>query len=201
VQNLSANGEVWTGQGTETVELFPEITSLKENDFPTENACSISLRLTFGNFRYYIGGDLTCFDRYGTAPWMDVESPMARVAGPVNVAVLDHHGYYDATGIPFVRNMRARVYVIQTWHASHPALAILEELYSPFLSTGPHDVFATGIVPAAHLADARLSDRMLSQRGHVVIRISEGGENYRVYVVDDSDERGVVMSQWGPYKS
>jgi len=201
VQNLSANGEVWTGQGTETVKLFPDISSLKEANLPTENACSIALRLTFGDFRYYIGGDLTCFDRYGTAPWMDVESPVSRVAGPASVAVLNHHGYYDATGVSFVRNMRARVYVIQTWHASHPALAVLDELYSPVLSPGPHDVFATGLVSAAHLADARLSDKMLSQHGHVVIRVFAGGDNYKVYVLDESKEEGNVMSEWGPYKS
>ena len=90
------------------------------------------------------------------------------VAGPVSVAALDHHGYYDGTGPEFVRAMRARVYVVQTWHASHPAMSVLEELYSPVLSPGPHDVFATGLVPAAHLVEARLSDKMLSQHGHVV---------------------------------
>jgi len=201
VQNLSANGEVWTGEGTQTVKLFPDLSSLKVADFPTENACSIGLRLTFGKFRYYIGGDLTCFDRYGTAPWMDVESPVSRVTGPASVAVLDHHGYYDATGVNFVRNMRARVYVIQTWHATHPGLSVLDELYSPILSPGPHDVFATGIVSAAHLADARLSDKMLSQHGHVVVRVSQGGESYKVYVLDETNEEGNVMQTCGPYSS
>ncbi len=201
VQNLSANGEMWTGQGTQTVELFPDLSSLSTADVPTENACSIALRLTFGKFRYYIGGDLTCFDRYGTARWMDVESPVSRVTGPTSVAVLDHHGYYDATGRNFVRNMRARVYVIQTWHATHPALSVLDELYSPILSPGVHDVFATGIVQAAHLADARLSDKMLSQHGHVVIRVSQGGESFRVYVLDETNEEGNVIKTCGPYKS
>jgi len=201
IQNLSANGEVWTGQGGNTVKLFPDHSLLSASDLPTENSCSISLRLTFGSFRYYIGGDLTCFNRFGSAPWMDVESPVARVAGPASVAVLDHHGYFDATGVDFVRYMRARVYVIQTWHASHPALSVLDELYSPILSPGQHDVFATGIVPAAHLADARLSDKMQSQHGHVVIRVSEGGETYKVFVLDDTSEEPNVLGNWGPYKS
>ena len=201
VQGLSANGEVWTGQGTETVKLFPDITSLNAESFPTENACSIALRLTFGAFRYYIGGDLTSFDRFGSTPWMDVESQVARVAGPASVAVLDHHGYFDATGVDFVRYMRAKVYVIQTWHASHPALSVLDEIYSPILCPGSHDVFATGMVSAARLADGRLSDKMQSQHGHVVIRVSEGGENYKVYVLDDSNEEGNVLGTWGPYRS
>ena len=201
VQNLSANGQVWTGQGNEAVSLFPDLSTLKPDELPTENACSIALRLTFGAFRYYIGGDLTCFTRFGTTRWMDVETAVARVAGPTSVSVLDHHGYFDATGPDFVRYMRSRVYVVQTWHASHPALSVLDELYSPILSTGPHDVFATGLVPAAHLADARLSDKMRSQRGHVVVRVSSGGDQYEVFVLDDGDEKGTLKSRWGPFES
>jgi len=201
VQNLASNGEVWTGQGEDTVRLFPDVSALKADELPTENACSNALRLSYGAFRYYIGGDLTCSTRFGTEPWMDAETPVARVAGPVSVAALDHHGYFDATGPEFVRAMRARVYVAQTWHASHPALSVLEELYSPVLAPGAHDVFATGLVPAAHLAEARLSDRMLSQRGHVVVRVAPGGERYQVFVVDDSVEDGDVQRVCGPYTS
>jgi len=201
VQNLASNGEVWTGQGEGTVRLFPEVSSLKADELPTENACSNALRLSYGAFRYYIGGDLTCFTRFGTTPWMDVETAVARVAGPVSVAALDHHGYFDGTGPEFVRAMRARVYVVQTWHASHPALSVLDELYSPVLSPGAHDVFATGLVPAAHLAEARLSDKMLSQHGHVVVRVSDGGAKYQVFVVDDTPEDGDVVGRFGPYGS
>ena len=201
VQNLASNGEIWTGHGEETMRLFPELSTLKREDFPTENACSNALRLSYGAFRYYIGGDLTCFTRFGTTPWMDVESAVARVAGPVSVAALDHHGYFDATGPEFVRAMQARIYVVQTWHASHPALSVLDELYSPVLSPGAHDVFATGLVPAAHLAEARLSDKMLSQHGHVVVRVAEGGAKYEVYVIDDAREDGDVVGRFGPYWS
>jgi hypothetical protein len=132
---------------------------------------------------------------------MDVESPVAKVAGPVSVAALDHHGYYDGTGPEFVKAMRARVYVLQSWHASHPALAVLNELYSQVLEPGAHDVFSTGLVRAASLADARLSDRMLSQHGHVVVRVSPGGASYEVIVLDDTVEDGGVLSRFGPYAS
>ena len=70
---------------------------------------------------------------------MDVETAVAQVAGPVSVAALNHHGYFDADGEAFVRAMRARVWVLQSWHASHPALATLDRLYSPILYSGPRD--------------------------------------------------------------
>ena len=199
VRNLAANGEVWTGHGEETKQLFPALKTLDRKQYPPENPCSIALRLSYGEFRYYIGGDLTCDTLFDTAPWLDVETPVARVAGPVSVAALDHHGYFDGTGPEFVRAMRARMYVLQSWHASHPALSVLDRLYSPLLYPGPRDVLATGLVPAAGLADGRFSDRMLSREGHVVVRVSPGGRQYEVIVLDDSREGGGVKARFGPF--
>ena len=199
IRNLAANGDVWTGQGEGVKHLFPPLSTLKPQQYPSENPCSIALRLGYGDFRYYIGGDLTCDTLFGTEPWLDVESAVAKVAGPVNVSALDHHGYYDATGPEFVRDMQSRIYIIQTWHASHPALQVLDRLYSPILYSGDRDVLSTGLVHAASLADARLSDRMLSQQGHIVIRVSPGGKQYEVIVLDDAVEQGNVKARFGPY--
>ena len=201
VRNLAASGEVWIGVGEQTTQLFPALAGLKKEEYPTENACSAALRMEYGRFRYYNGGDLTCDTRFGTTPWMDVETAVAQVAGPVSVASLNHHGYYDADGDGFVRAMRARVWVLQNWHASHPALATLDRLYSPILYSGPRDVLATSLVEAAELADARLSDKMLSQQGHVVVRVAEGGGSYEVIVVDDAVEDGKVKARFGPFVS
>ncbi len=201
IRNLSANGEVWTGRGDGKRELFPPLATLKPESLPPENACSIALRVNYGPFTYYTGGDLTCDTNFGTATWQDVETAVAQVAGPVNVATLDHHGYFDATGPEFVRLMRPRVVIVQTWHASHPALSVLNAVYSKTLYPGDRDVFATGLAPAAALADARFSDRMLSQHGHVVVRVAPGGTQYEVIVLDDTVEDGKVKARFGPYRS
>ena len=201
IRNLAANGEVWTGQGDATSHLFPDLKTLDTKQFPSENSCSIALRLSYGSFRYYNGGDLTCDTAFGTQPWQDVETTVADVAGPVNVAALDHHGYFDGTGPEFVRAMRPRIYVLQSWHASHPALSVLDRLYSPILYPGPRDVLATGMVQAAELADWRFSDRMLSRQGHVVVRVAPGGATYEVIVLDHSQEQGEVKASFGPFKT
>ena len=199
VRNLAANGEVWTGHGNETQNLFPSLSKLKPEEYPPENSCCIALRFDYGAFRYYIGGDLTCDTRFGTAPWLDVETPVAKVAGPVNVSALNHHGYFDATGPDFVRAMRSRIYILQAWHASHPALSTLDRLYSPILYSGDRDVLATGLTEAASLADARLSDKMLSQHGHVVVRVSPQGQQYQLLVLDDTKEEGTIKASFGPF--
>jgi beta-lactamase superfamily II metal-dependent hydrolase len=201
VRAIAATGEVWTGEGEATRELFPKLETLARGDYPTENMCSAAVRLDYGSFRYYNGGDLTCDTQFGTELWRDVETAVAKVAGPVSVAALNHHGYYDGTGPDFVRAMWARVWVLQSWHASHPALASLDRLYSPVLYSGPRDVLATSLVEAAELADARLSDKMLSQQGHVVVRVAEGGASYEVIVLDDSVEQGKVKARFGPFVS
>jgi beta-lactamase superfamily II metal-dependent hydrolase len=199
VRNFACNGEVWTGQDEHTLQVFPPLNSLKPEEYPTENSCSIAMRFDYGAFRYYIGGDLTCDTRFGTAPWLDVETPVAKVAGPVNVSALNHHGYFDSTGPDFVRQMRSRIYVVQAWHASHPALSVLDRLYSPLLYQGDRDVLATGLTQAASLADARFSDKMLSQHGHVIVRVSEQGRQYQVIVLDDATEEGSTKANFGPY--
>jgi len=199
IRNLAANGEVWTGQDERTQELFPPLSGLKPEEYPTENSCSIAMRFDYGAFRYYIGGDITRDTRFGTTPWLDVETPVARAAGPANVSALNHHGYFDSTGPEFVRHMRSRIYVVQAWHASHPALSVLDRLYSPLLYQGDRDVVATGLTQAASLADARFSDKMLSQHGHVIIRVSEQGRQYQAIILDDATEKGSVKAQFGPY--
>ena len=206
IRNLAVNGEVWKGGGEvwngrseETQRMFPPLSTLKPEEYPTENSCSTAVRLDFGTFRYYIGGDLTCDTRFGAAPWLDVETPVAKVAGPVNVSALNHHGYFDATGLDFVRLMQSRIYIVQAWHTSHPALSVLDRLYGPVLYQADRDVLATGLTEAASLADARLSDKMLSQHGHVIVRVSQQGQQYQVIVLDDASEVGAVKASFGPF--
>jgi hypothetical protein len=49
-------------------------------------------RLSYGKFDYYNGGDITGVPPEGSAPWLDVETAVAPVVGPVEVHVLNHHG-------------------------------------------------------------------------------------------------------------
>ena len=69
IRNLIVNGEVWTGSGEQTKELFPELSTLKRADYPAENPSSCAIRLRYGKFGYYTGGDLTNDTNYGRDPW------------------------------------------------------------------------------------------------------------------------------------
>lgn len=201
IRNLAANGEVWTGRGAETRRLFPTINALSKDDIPDENACSAAIRLRYGAFGYFAGGDLTSQSFDGTLPWRDVETPAAQAAGPVDVAVAAHHGMFDATGADVVRALKPRAWIIPAWHVAHPSTDALERMLSQRLYPGPRDVFATGLSPANELAHKWLTDRLAARDGHVVVRVAPGGANYRVIVTDNRDEADRVVATWGPYAS
>lgn len=202
VTAIAGDGAVTLNRGEESQWVIPpEHKEDGGNAVASENGLSIAVRLRYGKFAYYAGGDLNCDTHYGRDPWRDVETPAARACGAVSVAACNHHGYFDANGPEFVKALKARVWLLQSWHASHPALSTLANLYSTELYSGPRDVFSLGLHPAAALACDRFADRLKSRQGHVVVRVEPGGDSYRVYVVDDSDESGRVKAVFGPYTS
>ena len=121
------------------------------------------------------------------------------MAGRVSVSTCNHHGYFDANGPDFVRALRPRVWILQSWHASHPAMPVLANLYSPILYPGPRDVFCLGLHPAAALSCARFSDLFKSSQGHVLVRVASAGAEFFVLVLEDGDESNHVKAVFGPY--
>jgi len=196
---LSVNGDAWTGIDEMSEAHFPPIARLAARDLPTENMCCIGLTLQYGRFRFYTGGDLTCDTVYGRLPWHDIESPVAHAAGVVSVAVANHHGYFDACGPDAVRALRPRVWILPTWHVSHPAMSALANVFSEELYPGERSVFATGMTPEALLTTERFSSRLSSSDGHVVVRVPEGGREFSVHVVNARDESGKVVCAFGRF--
>lgn len=198
-RNVGANGEIWTGQGTATEHRIPPLETLPRNQVPDENVYSTSFRLRYGNFRFFNGGDQPGI-RPKKPAWQDIETPVAKVVGPVDAAILDHHGYVDTMNEFFVSTLRARVWTISVWDAYHPTPGVWERLYSEQLYPGPRDVFATDVHAQAR-EDIKGIDRMASGHGHIVLRVSPGGGEYRVVIVDDESESHRVTKVFGPFKS
>lgn len=201
VRNIAANGEVWTGVGTNTRAHHPRIDDLKPNEYPTENMCSMVIRVSYGKFDFYSGGDIPGAHRDGAPPWHDMESPVAQAVGPVEVSVLNHHGNRDSQNGFFVASLRPQVFLIPVWSADHPGHDVLERMYSERLYPGPRDVFATNMLEANRLVIGPLLDRLKSAQGHIVVRVDPGGETFRVLILDDSAENFRVKAVHGPYRS
>jgi hypothetical protein len=199
VRNLAANGEVWTGVGNATRQCFPDLKTLHKEDYPNENMCSIALRISYGKFDYFTGGDLTCDTEEGEA-WRDIETPVAAAAGPVEVAVANHHAYFDAVGPNFVRSLQPRVFIVPAWYVAHPNLLQLRRMFSTKLYAGDRDVFATNMMAANRAVNNQFARLMKSTEGHIIVRVSEGGEEFRVIVCDNADDSDRVKAVFGRYR-
>jgi beta-lactamase superfamily II metal-dependent hydrolase len=200
IRNLAANGEVWSGRGSAAHATFPRLSTLAPADYPTENMCSLALRIGYGNFRYYTGGDLTSDTEDSGESWRDIEAAVARVCGPVDVAVANHHAFYDAVSSEFVRVLRPEVFVIPSWYVGHPSIAPLRRMLSAALDPGPHDVFATCLMDANRLVNQIFIGKVRSPQGHIVVRVAPGGDSFRIFVTGNNDDSDRVLLATGPVR-
>jgi hypothetical protein len=199
VRNLAANGEVWTGIGDRTRRRFPALKDLQQADYPTENMCSIAIRLSYGKFDYFTGGDLTSDSEIAGEPWRDIETPVAQAAGAVEVAVADHHAYFDAVGYGFVRALRPQVFIVPAWYVAHPDTGSLSRMLSPQLYKGNRDVYATCMMDANRSVNNQFVLKLKSLEGHIVVRVAPGGGEFQIVVTDNSDDSDRVKLMSGPH--
>lgn len=199
VRNIAASGYVWTGVGEGAETHLPDLASVPSADHPGENVYSQAVRLTYGKFSYFNGGDLSFDTEDGRLPWLDTESPAVRAAGRTEVATADHHGYFDACGPEYVRSLDAQAYIVQAWDIGHPGPAQMQRMVGDWPGRKLHDVFVTDLLPNNALMNRRFAPKLKSQSGHVIVRVAKGGESYRIFVVDSSRENGLVTGVFGPY--
>lgn len=209
VRNLAVNGEVWTGQGNDVRR------HLAAGEKPSENALSIALRVRYGRFDYFTGGDLPGASASPAVPaWRDMEAAVAAVTGPIDVAVLNHHGNSDASSAFFLGVLQPRVCIAQVWAARQVDPETWARLRSEQLYPGPRDIFSTNGMwegRVEHIVRVFGDDvgrrhvdalkGLAADQGHIVVRVAPGGASYRVLVLDDSDESQRVRSVHGPYTS
>ena len=197
IRNIASNGHVWTGVGENERNYFPAKEDLQKEDYPNENMCSVAFRLSYGKFDYFSGGDIYSVT---SEMWQDIETPAALVTGPVEVCKANHHANFDTMGKSFLQALRPQVMIIQTWIAQQPDMSVLRRMLSANTYPGPRDVFATNIMEETRVVEGWAIERLKSQQGHVVVRVNRGGEDYMVYVLDDSVEDFRVKAKYGPYK-
>ncbi|HXK58677.1 MAG TPA: MBL fold metallo-hydrolase [Acidobacteriota bacterium] len=197
---VMANGEVWTGVGTATRQHFPPLAEIKPGELPSENACSAGFRLSYGAFDYFSGGDIPGIPEPGAPNWHDVETPVAKAVGPVEVSVLNHHGYIDSQNSFFLNALRPRTWILPVWDSAHPTPSVYNRLRSPGSYPGPRDLFMTNMHPANRIVTPGLAE-VTSHQGHIVVRVSPGGESYKVIILDDSGETYQVTAVHGPFQT
>jgi beta-lactamase superfamily II metal-dependent hydrolase len=199
VRNICANGEAWTGKEEKSKKIIPSTVSSKDYN---ENPLSIALKISYGKFDYFTGGDLTGLSGFGLPSWFDMESEIAPVTGPVDVLSLNHHGVRDATNETFLNTLSPQVIVQQSWSSNHPGEEVLHRMISPSLPKDKRDIFATYIHPETMATYGFwLVDNYKSTRGHIALRVSPGGTDFLIYILDDTKLNLEVKGKFGPYVS
>jgi beta-lactamase superfamily II metal-dependent hydrolase len=202
VRVVSANDRVWTSRGTQTAQRFPALDTITvPEDRPTENMCSVTLRITYGNFSYFTGGDMPGYPVPGAPAWHDTETAVAKAIGPTDVHVVNHHGSIEEENPFWLATLKSRVMVLPAWSATHPSADVLKRMLSRRLYPEERDIFVSIFRPETKAAIGARASQVASDHGHIVIRVEPGGGRYRVFVLDDTTETYRVRSVHGPYRA
>lgn len=196
ILGLKNNGTLW-----KKGQLFSSHEIVSDGWF-NENQLSIAIKVSYGPFDYYTGGDNTGLQNEDTPSWFDTETPLADIVGKVDACTFDHHGNRDAMNSYFLRKLSPRVLIAQTWCSDQPGQEVTHRLLSPQVISKPHDAFATCIQPETVVAyGSILVNAFKSLQGHVLLRVFPGGKQYIVIIVTTVDGKLVPRQWFGPYQA
>lgn len=191
VTNLYANGEFSVREEDAYTVRYDFPQPLVKNGEWNGNPLSIALKMEYGPFDYYTGGDVTGEESW---PDYDIETPLGELVGEVDVMVLNHHGYKDATNQSFVNSLLPQVTIQQTSNVSHVNVGILNRLRAinaDLFISNMGDLFAS----------TAIADYYKSIEGHVVIRVYEGGSEFEIFILSDRNVQTPCMKKYGIYQS
>lgn len=212
VQNVAVNGEIWTGSGTTTKKTFPELSEISyensknitsSDNCPPENITSCVMKVSYGNFDFFAGGDLQYNGRSSHA-WKDAELPCAKAVGQVELLKANHHGVTNTNQVDALKALNPQTIVINSWVDCHPRTDILNSMETTLPAC---DMFITnfwqGDRPSGvdDRVTAEEAARVKGYDGHIVVRVTDGGNKYRVVTITDSDGAMTVKTISGPYTS
>lgn len=197
IRNLASAAEVWTRRGLKTRRMYSGDVNLFD-----ENMCSSVIRLRYGKFSYYNGGDLGGGNHHYKSRERDMETAVGELCGPVTVAKLDHHGWKDSSNARWLNCVRPECVLIPSCAKDHPYERTLRRILDPLVygdgverdSVGP----STGVFITTDASRNELGEELFSKMkpfGHVVVRVYPGGDSYQVFVLDSINPGYKVIYQ------
>ncbi len=200
IRNVCANAVCWTGRGEEAFDygaVHADVTC--KESILNQNTLSMGYVIRYGKFSYWTGGDVSCKLTGADGQEFNYEGVVGRAVGPVTVCKTNHHAYRDAMTEEFVREVRAAAYVTAVWCPRHIQDCNMRLMSSWELYAGERKVFPNFVPewPRKEWPDAPWwGDVVPAPGGHVVVKVAPGGDTYRIYVVDATDESLAVRGVW-----
>ncbi|MEM1405702.1 MAG: hypothetical protein AAGG59_02925 [Bacteroidota bacterium] len=191
VQNVYANGQVWTGVENEFRELDFNPPLVNDDGNWNGNSLSISLLINYGSFAYFTGGDIEGEDNW---PGYDIESELIGAVSSVDALSLNHHGFPDASNSNFLAALNPQVTLQQASSDSH----INGEVLARIEDNTSADVFTSNM---RSFFNNSLGPRYASTKGHILLRVYNDGDEFKVIILNDHSENLSAIKEFGPYQS
>ncbi|WP_029279190.1 hypothetical protein [Pedobacter borealis] len=197
VRNIQGNGWVWDKAKGKSFYVYPDTATY----VPSENGCSLGYLITYGNFKFYHGGDIPGVVTVGNPDYYDVESKMAASIGKVDVAIANHHGGMDVLNPLFIKTLQPRVWLETVWSSDQPSHQTLTRMVSKSIYPGPRDLFATDILAANKVVIGSLIDNSYkSTFGHIWLQVKPDG-SYTISILETVKGKLILKNTYGPYYS
>ncbi len=188
IRNLAANGVMWDGEDRIVDVAGRHVKQTGERGIP-ENALSAAIRIRYGGFTYYTGGDLEGDFVGEDGKKFSYEERVGKAAGPVSACKTNHHAFHTAMCDGFVRATRPQLFLSSAWSPNQQNVVTLGRMTSRENYEGDR-VVAYGAIPAfrkRQFAQHGL-DSFLAPEGHAVVKVNPGGFAFRLYTLTAKDE-------------
>ncbi len=189
--NICANGFIFNRTNSGEERVVGKVAKIGGNP------ASCGFHIRYGAFDYIACGDLTS----------SVQNRLAYYfrdfvgEGKLDAFKSNHHLAGNSWGTRMQEyNFNPRVLLNHCFSLNKPDVSKLLHVLpviESFFSTNIHKDFGT--LPG--VKENNLLDKMTAYNGHIVLRVAPSGNNFHVYMLDDSDFEYKVKSIHGPYKS
>jgi hypothetical protein len=90
--------------------------------------------------------------------------------------------------------LQPQVWGISAWHETHPSPSTLARLFERRLNPRLNSVFVTGLSAPAATMSSRLTPRLASAFGHIVVRVGADARGFQVLSVGEVDGRELITA-------
>lgn len=205
IRTVASNGNVWDGKTDggytssmpSTQELIEHGT--KKGSVP-ENILSVVHHFSYGDFDWFTGGDCQYSGR-NSFDYLDIETPISKVMGKVEGMKANHHSTKSTNSPELLSVLQPDFVIAGTWKDIHPNPATVKR----FFKASPQVRFYAANVTEGskrNLAENGVDwKKFASEQGHVVVKVAPGGKEYKILVLDDSNQEYRIKSISETYKA
>lgn len=192
IRNLCANAVVWDGKDG-SVDCGAEHVKSGRKTIH-ENRLSAAIRIDYGRFSYYTGGDNELELHRADGTPFSWERRVGETCGPVDVAKTNHHAGTHAMSPEFCAAVRPRVWLSSVWQANMVDHHSLKPMCSRELYPGERYVCFGHVADKVKTVAAAYGDD-IAPAGHAVVKVAPGGDVYEVFTLDARDESMRILAR------